>query len=601
MTGPMRHPAERAEPRTGHTRRRGGVVIRPLPPPPVGGRDALRVLGHGIGRRVVILLVLAGAAALLGLALPAATAWIFADIIPQSDRIGLALALAGIVLAAVGLAGLEFARATILLRCLIRVDRNLHDAVFDRLLRAAPRLFRRFAASDIGTRILDVDALQRVLGSIAMIIVVSTAFGIANLGFMLVLHPMLTLVGLGLVVLIAGLTRHFQLRQIRHEISAAEADAAIMEFTAEVVRRLEVLRVANAEGRARVYWRELHDRLQTSNRAAQRAADASHAANAAFAFLAPALLFAGVSVLPHAPSTASFLAFYAAFGQLLFAALALAGAATSAGRLVAPLRRIGPLINAPEEQIEGGIDPGPTFAGVAVDAVSFRYEGDAPLALDRVSLKVDPGEIVAVTGPSGSGKSTLLRLLLRLEDMEEGSIAIGGWPLRSLNVSAWRRLIGVVLQDSPLFDGTVASNIRGLSEASDEQVVAAAQFVGLDPGASDLPFGFDTPILRTDAVPGTLRQQLLLARAVVHRPQFLLLDEATSVMDSDIQAAVMTNIRAQGMACLTITHRLTGISMADRVYRLDRGRVAAAGGFAELTLQGERFDGVPFDQGPASR
>ena len=601
MTGPSRRPADEAGRRPGHVRQRGSVAVRSLPPPPVGGRDALRVLGHGIGRRVLKLLGLAGAAALLGLALPAATAWIFADIIPQTDRPGLALALTGIVLAAVGLAGLEFARATILLQCLIRVDKNLHDALFDRLLRAAPRLFRRFAASDIGTRVLDVDALHRVLGPIVMTVVVSTAFGIANLGFMLVLHPMLTLVGLGLVAVIAGLTRHFQRRQIRHEIAAAEADATIMEFTAQVVRRLEVLRVANAERRAQAHWRELHDRLQTNNRAAQRAADASIAANAAFAFFAPALLFAAVSVLPQAPTTASFLAFYAAFGQLLFAALALAGAATSAGRLVAPLRRIGPLINAPEEQIDGGGDPGPTFSGVTLDAVSFRYEEDAPLALDLVSLSIAPEEIVAVTGPSGSGKSTLLRLLLRLEDVEGGTIEIGGQPLPSLDVSAWRRLIGVVLQDSPLFDGTVASNIRGLSEATDEEVAAASRFVGLDPRAPDLPQGFETPILRTDAVPGTLRQQLLVARAVVHRPQFLLLDEATSVMDSDVQAAVMANIRAQGMACLTITHRLTGISMADRVYRLDRGRVAAVGSFAELTLQGERFDGVSLDQGPTSR
>ena len=558
------------------------------------------MLGTGIGRRVVILLALAGAAALLGLAVPAATALIFADIIPQTDGVGLAVILAGIVMAAVGLAGLEFARATILLQCLIRVDKNLHDALFDRLLRAAPRLFRRFAASDIGTRVLDVDALHRVLGPIVMTIVVSSAFGIANLGFMLVLHPTLTLVGLVLVAVIAGMTRHFQLRQIRHEIAAAEADAVIMEFTAEVVRRLEVLRIANAERRAQAHWRELHDRLQASNRAAQRAADASSAANAAFAFFAPALLFAAVPVLPQAPSTASFLAFYAAFGQLLFAALALAGAATSAGRLVAPLRRIGPLINAPEEQADGGIDPGSAFSGVTVDAVSFRYEEEAPLALDLVSLSIAPGEVVAVTGPSGSGKSTLLRLLLRLEDVAEGVIEIGGRPLPSLDVSAWRRMIGVVLQDSPLFDGTVASNIRGLSEATDEDVAAAARFVGLDPHQSDLPAGFATPIRRTDAVPGSLRQQLLLARAVIHRPRFLLLDEATSVMDSDVQAAVMTNIGARGMACLTITHRLTGISMADRVYRLDRGRVAAAGSFAELTMQGERFDGVSLDQDPAT-
>ncbi len=561
---------------------RGGTQFRGLPPPPIHPMALVRLTGSGLVRDSALIVALSVGGAMLGLFLPAATALLFGEVIPAADRGQAFFVLLGMFAAACGVSAFEFGRSLVLLRLMLRFDRAVHLAVFDRLLRARPRLFGHIGAADAATRILDIALIHRVLGPIVGTTILSLGFAVANLAFMVWISPMLTVVGVILVVMIAGLTRLCIRRQIAHELAAAEMDARIAEFATQVQRRLETIRAADAEAGVMGRWQHLFDRLQRDNVGAQRAANLGAALNAAFALLAPAMLFVAVALVPDSPSTASFLAFYAAFGQLLFAVLGLSTAAASASRLVAPYRRLQPLIDAREERTEDAIQPADAFAGLTVADVTFRYADDAPPALDGVSLQVGPGEIVVLTGPSGSGKSTLVKLLLRLEAEQHGRIKVGDQPIGGLDPVAWRRRIGAVLQDSPIFPGTVASNIAGLGGAADVDVREAAAIVGLLGGASELPSGLDTPIRRTAALPGSLRQQIILARALLRRPQLLLLDEATNVMDTDLQRRVLANIRSLEIACLSITHRLTGMAMSDRIYMLEQGRVVDQGDFGEL-------------------
>jgi ATP-binding cassette subfamily C protein len=299
--------------------------------------------------------------------------------------------------------------------------------------------------------------------------------------------------------------------------------------------------------------------------------------------LAPAVLFGAVAWLPDPPDLARFLAFYAAFGQFLFAVLMLASGALTLSRLVVPLRRLKPIVDAPEE---GGAERRPIpepFAGLAAEGLRFRYAEDAPWAVDGIDLSVGPGETVALTGVSGSGKSTLLKLLLALEMPDEGRVLLAGRPLAEHDTALWRRSTGVVMQASPLFPGTLADNIAGPgAEAQpgpagvDRAVAASARLVGLDPGML---------ARRVDprrGLPGAMHQQVVLARALMRRPQLLLLDEATNVMDSDVLRLVMGSLRGLGIASLHITHRLTTLAMADRIHVLQAGRIVESGPFTEL-------------------
>lgn len=561
---------------------RGDTAFQGLPPPPVHPWALTRLAGKGLVGDGLLILAMTAAGALLGLFLPAATALLFGTVIPTGDRHQVLLVLLGMFAAACGVSGFEFGRSLVMLRLLVRFDRGVHLAVFDRLLRARPSFFRHIGGADAATRILDIALIHRVLGPLVSTTIVSIGFMLANFAFMVWVSPLLTTIGVLLVFCISAFTRLCIRRQIAHETAGAEMDARIAEFATDVQRRLETVRAANAETGVLNHWQQMFDRLQADNTGAQQAANLGAAINAAFALLAPLLLFAAVAAMPDTPDTADFLAFYAAFGQLLFAVLGLSTAAASASRLVAPYRRLQPLVDAREERTAGAVQPPEAFEGLTVADVSFRYADDAPPALDRVSLHVSAGEIVVLTGPSGSGKSTLVKLLMRLEAEQEGWIRVGDQPIGSLDPIAWRRQLGPVLQDSPIFAGTVASNIAGLGDAEDVDIREAAAIVGLLGGKTELPAGLDTPIRRTAALPGSLRQQIILARALLRRPQLLLLDEATNVMDTDLQRRVLANIRSLGIACLSITHRLTGMAMSDRIYMLEHGRIVDQGEFAEL-------------------
>ncbi len=531
---------------------------------------------------LVALLMLTGLAAAVGLVLPALTGVIFARAIPAADTRLVGLVLAGLAGAAVLAAALEFARSLTLLDLMQAIDRMLSGAVMDRLLAAEPRLFRRFAAGDLATRIGDVELIHRVLGPSVVGLVTAAGFLVANLGFMAWVDGRLALLACALVLVIAWWSNRYAARQIRWEAEAARVDAALVGFVQQAADRREMLRAAAATDRAMARWRQGFAEHQAAVAAAQRADNTGTAINAAFGVLAPAVLFAAVVLLPDPPDLAQFLAFYAAFGQFLFAVLVLAGGALTLSRLVVPLARLKPLIDAPAETAAGRPPVPRPFAGLAVEGLRFRYGPDAPWVVDGIDLALGPGETIAVTGPSGSGKSTLVKLLLGLERPEAGAVRLAGRPLDAYDLADWRRSVGVVMQASPLFAGSVAANIAGPAGASYQEVEAAARGVGLDRDRARLPRGLGTPVDPARGVPGALHQQIVLARALIRRPPVLLLDEATNVMDSDILRLVMASLKALDIASVHISHRLTSLAMADRIYVLQGGRVVECGPFTRL-------------------
>lgn len=216
--------------------------------------------------------------------------------------------------------------------------------------------------------------------------------------------------------------------------------------------------------------------------------------------------------------------------------------------------------------------------------VSFAY--GARSALTDISLDITRGEFVALVGPSGAGKSTLADLLLRLHDPTAGVIAIDGCDLRRLKQRDYRRLFGVVSQESLLFHDTVRNNIRyGRQELSDEAIERAARIANAHDFIRALPDGYDTVVGdRGMRLSGGERQRVAIARAVVHQPQILILDEATSALDSHSERLVqdaINRIVAQTTA-IVIAHRLSTVMHANRIVVLDHGRIEAVGSHEAL-------------------
>ncbi|MFU2209631.1 ABC transporter transmembrane domain-containing protein [Solidesulfovibrio sp. C21] len=253
------------------------------------------------------------------------------------------------------------------------------------------------------------------------------------------------------------------------------------------------------------------------------------------------------------------------------------------------VRMLAAIMNEPPERTGSGEGVRPRLAGeVVFDAVTFRYGFDAatPAALANVSVRFPAGRIIGVAGRSGSGKSTLARLIQGLYAPSEGGIRLDGHDMRELDLAHARRQIGVVLQDSFLFTGTVRDNIAmAKSSASMDEVVWAARLSGAEEFIRKLPRGYDTELEENGTnLSGGQKQRLAIARALLTNPRILILDEATSALDAESEAIVQDNMARIGRdrTTIVISHRLSMLAGADAILVLDAGKVADYGTHGEL-------------------
>jgi ATP-binding cassette subfamily B protein len=261
---------------------------------------------------------------------------------------------------------------------------------------------------------------------------------------------------------------------------------------------------------------------------------------------------------------------------------------------VASAERVFELLDAEEEPAEDGITGTPAVAqgSVAFENVSFRYEEDQPL-IEDVSFHVDPGETVAIVGPTGAGKTTLVNLIMRFYDLDAGRITLDGVDISGLKREDLRSQIGMVLQDTWLFQGTIRENIAyGRPDATEEEILTAARATFVDRFVVSLPDGYDTIV---DDEGGRIsageKQLITIARAFLADPALLILDEATSSVDTRTELLVqhaMSALRADRTS-FVIAHRLSTIRDADLILVMEDGRIVEQGDHHQLLELGGSY------------
>ncbi|HSY16377.1 MAG TPA: ABC transporter transmembrane domain-containing protein, partial [Jatrophihabitantaceae bacterium] len=299
------------------------------------------------------------------------------------------------------------------------------------------------------------------------------------------------------------------------------------------------------------------------------------------------LLLGGYLALHGELSLGTFLAFSAYLAQLVGPVRQLSALLTIGQQARAAVERILDVVDATPAIVDApdaaDLAEGPV--AIELDRVRFGYSRSRPV-LEDVSLRIEPGETLALVGGAGSGKSTVALLLPRFYDVHAGAVLVGGVDVRAARLASLRSRLGVVFEDSFLFSDTIAANIAyGQPDATDEQIRSAARAAEADDFISILPDGYDTVVgERGMTLSGGQRQRIALARALLPSPWVLILDDATSAVDPQVEAEINATLRRvkRGRTTLLVAHRRSSLELADRIAVLDAGRVVDIGTRDEL-------------------
>ena len=258
------------------------------------------------------------------------------------------------------------------------------------------------------------------------------------------------------------------------------------------------------------------------------------------------------------------------------------------------VERIFELLDEPEDitDHEGAKELPPIRGHVSFDHVTFSYEPGNPVLRD-VDFTITPGMTVAIVGPTGAGKTTIVNLLTRFYNPDEGRILIDGLDLQDLQIKSIRKQVGVMLQDSFLFSGTIMENIRyGRLDATDEECIAAAKTVQAHDFISAFPDGYNTKLSANGGGLSQGQKQLIsFARVLLSDPRILILDEATSSVDTHTEKALQQGLGEllKGRTNFIIAHRLSTIRNADIIFYVDHGQIAESGNHEQLVAQGGKY------------
>ncbi len=301
------------------------------------------------------------------------------------------------------------------------------------------------------------------------------------------------------------------------------------------------------------------------------------------------VLFAGGYFVATGMTVGTFFLFWAIVNIYLWPIRAIGRITAEFSKALVSLRRLGEILSVPRESDTGQHGASDRVVGeIVFDKLSFTHGGRMKV-LDDVSLRIEPGQTLAILGASGSGKSTLINLLLRLYDYETGSIRLDGQELRDLNRKYVRSQIGSVLQEPFLYSKSVRENIQlGRLEARESEVIEAASVAGVHDSITNFDEGYDTVVgERGVTLSGGQRQRIALARAILKNPPILILDDALSAVDTRTEHLILSALRQRHgrHTTLVIAHRLSTLRAADCIIVFDHGRIVQMGTHVELTQQ----------------
>jgi len=513
------------------------------------------------------------------------------------------LAVVGLIAVAVVRGLFNFMQGFLAERASQGVAYDLRNALFAQIERLSFSYYDRVEAGQLLTRVTnDVEQIRAFAGSGVVQLASAFVMLIGSTVLLLLLNWQLALVALAtippLFVLLLRFVRRIgplfgQVQQILGRLNGV---------LQEDLAGIRVIRAFSREEYETARYRAINDELLDKNLATIRA----FANNFPFVFFFANLgtlavvWFGGWQVIGGTLTVGSLIAFNSYLSFLLFPILTIGFQAAGISRAGASALRVFDVLDAPldvHDAPDAVVLPS-VIGRVVFDAVHFRYPGSEREILRGVSFAIEPGQTVAILGTTGSGKSTLMNLLPRFYDVTGGTVTVDGHDVRHVTLASLRGQIGIVLQETLLFSGSVRANIAyGKPTATEEEIEAAARAAQADGFIRALPQGYETIVgERGVGLSGGQRQRIAIARALLVDPRLLLLDDSTSAVDAEteslIQEALDRLMRDSRRTALVIAQRISTVRDADRILVLDEGTIAAQGTHAELLRDSPLYNDI---------
>ncbi|MCS3501763.1 subfamily B ATP-binding cassette protein HlyB/CyaB [Bradyrhizobium japonicum] len=478
-----------------------------------------------------------------------------------------------------------------------RIDVELGARLFRHLLALPIGYFQARRVGDSVARVRELENIRNFLTSSALTLVIDLSFSIVFIAVLAFYSPTLTWIVLAslpiYVAISAGATPLFQNRLDEKFQRGAENQA----FLVESVTAMETLKAMAVEPQMQRRWeQQLAGYVAASFRVISLANVSSQSVQLVNKLVGVAILYFGARfVMAGDLTVGELVAFNLISGRVSAPVLRLAQTWQDFHQARLSIARLGDILNTEPEPVysPGKMAMAAIRGDIAFEHVTFRYRLDGPEILRDVQLRVPERQVIGIVGSSGSGKSTLAKLVQRLYIPERGRVLVDGIDVTQIDPAWLRRQIGVVLQDSVLFNCSIRDNIAFADPAtSTERVVEAATMAGAHNFILQLPNGYDTIVgERGSSLSGGQRQRIAIARALVTDPRILIFDEATSALDYESEHIVQQNMAkiVQGRTVLIIAHRLSALRMADRIITIEDGRLVEDGSHQELVKRGGRY------------
>lgn len=519
---------------------------------------------------------------LLGLVTPAVSRYLYGPVL----QLGSAALLAGAVLTllCVTLASslLSVIRGILSAAVSTKMELAVESAVMMRVLSLPVDFFKQYSAGELSSRVSAVGKLCGMMLNAVFSTGLTAVFSLVYIAQVFAYAPALAVPAILVTLLTAAVSLATALTQMR--ISEKQMTEAGKEngMVYALLGGVAKIKNAGAEKRAFARWSRQYTNSARYLYQPPMFLRLSSTITLAISLLGTIAIY--YAAIRSSLAMADYMAFSSAYGMVSGAFTALTGIVLTVSQIRPVLKLVQPILEAePEVDLNRQVVTR-LRGGIELNNVSFRYSDTMPYVLDDLSLKIRPGQYVAIVGKTGCGKSTLMRILLGFEKPQKGAVYYDGRDIATMDLKSLRRKIGVVMQSGSLFQGDIYSNITiSAPQLTLDEAWEAAEMAGMAEDIRQMPMGMHTLISEGQGgISGGQRQRLMIARAIAPKPRILMFDEATSALDNITQRTVSESLDKLKCTRIVIAHRLSTIRHCDRIIVLDKGKIVEDGTYEEL-------------------